>query len=158
MCLPKSLGGLNFREVEGFNQALVAKQVWRLLINPLSLAARFMKSIYYRDGDILSAVQGNNSSYLWRSLLWGRDLLSKGIRFKVGNGENVSMFSNPWLPKEIHFKPDCINEEMARAKVSFFISPSGGWNLDLLRRAVREEDLEIIKRIPINLAREDKYM
>lgn len=57
-CLPKSLGDLNFRDVEGFNQTLIAKQVWRILINLESLVSRFLKGIYFSDTDILSAGLG----------------------------------------------------------------------------------------------------
>lgn len=56
--MPKSLRGLNFRNVEGFNQALIAKQVWRILVNPESLVACFLKSIYFKNKGILEAELG----------------------------------------------------------------------------------------------------
>lgn len=125
LCLPKCLGGMNFRDLRGFNQALIAKQVWRLLIHPNSLAARFLASKYYWNDNILDANLGRKPSFLWRSLLWGRELLNLGLRFRVGNGRNISMFSDPWIPKESLFKPRCINESVAQEKVSFFITVSG---------------------------------
>lgn len=158
LCLPKSLGGLNFRDLEGFNKALVAKQVWRLMAFPNSLVARFIKSLYFRNCSILEAEEGKSSSYIWKSLIWGRDLLRKGLRFRLGNGEKIAMFDDPWIPKENTFKPICINRNFWNEKVVDFISPSGDWNIMKLEQAVLSCDVEEIRKIPINKNLEDRMI
>lgn len=151
----KRLEGLNFRDVEGFNQALVAKQVWRILTKPDSLVSRFMKSIYFRNSNILDAELEKKRSYLWRSLLWGRELLARGIRYRIGNGLSTSMFKDPWIPKVSTFKPICIRREAYEDSVADYINPNGEWNLLKLSENVHEDDIKI-KRIPINKELSDK--
>ena len=40
LCQPKERGGMGFRDLKGFNKALLTKQGWRLQKNPQSLFAR----------------------------------------------------------------------------------------------------------------------
>lgn len=158
LCLPKSLGGLNFRDIEGFNKALIAKQVWRILTNPDSLVAKFLKSLYFKDSNILNADIGKHPSYLWKSLMWGRELICKGLRYRIGNGVDTYMFRDPWIPKELTFKPICIDNNMLDSKVADFITPSGGWDIDKLSTSVINFDIDTIRAIPINTRLKDRLI
>ncbi|KAL5580569.1 hypothetical protein UlMin_013011 [Ulmus minor] len=71
LCKPKSLGGMGFRDLSVFNQAMIGKQVWRLVTRPSSLAARVLKAKYYPNSSIWEADANNSSSYTWKSILWG---------------------------------------------------------------------------------------
>ncbi|KAH9748716.1 reverse transcriptase domain-containing protein [Citrus sinensis] len=80
MCHAKIRGGLGFRDFSSFNHALLAKQGWRLLHNPDSLMAKILKAKYFSHCGFMEAKLGSKPSFVWRSIIWGRELLKEGLR------------------------------------------------------------------------------
>ncbi|KAK3222494.1 hypothetical protein Dsin_009519, partial [Dipteronia sinensis] len=59
----------------------------RILKKPDSLAARILKSCYFKECNFLEAKKKSSASYVWNSILWGRGLLEEGVRWRVGDGK-----------------------------------------------------------------------
>ncbi|KAK9921713.1 hypothetical protein M0R45_030213 [Rubus argutus] len=149
LCMTKGEGGLGFRDLILFNQALVAKQGWRLLKWPNSLVARMLMAKYYPNGDFLGAVGNLNDSFVWKSFLWGRELLLKGVRWRVSNGENIKVFKDPWVPGIDGFKLNWKVGVDINIKVSDLLSGSGGWNIDMLNQVGTVQEQNAILDIPL---------
>ena len=79
------------------NYALLAKQAWRLLSNPTSLAAKVYKARYYLDSTFLDAKLKANPSYVWRSIMGVQNLIHTGTKWRIGTGEKVRIWQDPWL-------------------------------------------------------------
>ncbi|XP_010472440.1 PREDICTED: uncharacterized protein LOC104752070 [Camelina sativa] len=97
LCKSKSEGGLGFKDLGDFNQALLAKQAWRILNNPDSLVTRFYKSRYFRKTSIIECGAGSRPSYAWRSILHGRDLLKAGLMKSIGDGCDTLVWRDKWI-------------------------------------------------------------
>jgi hypothetical protein len=133
LCVSKMAGGLDFRDLSIFNKSLLAKQCWRLLCNPLSLAARVLKQCYFPDSSLLQADCKSSSSFLWKSFVWGRELIAAGSRWRIGSGASVLIYQDRWIPRPSTFKvisPPLLGEA---ATVQMLKNPSGSWNSELIR-------------------------
>ncbi|XP_019093256.1 PREDICTED: uncharacterized protein LOC109129458 [Camelina sativa] len=97
LCCSKQMGGLGLRNVDDFNTALLAKQLWRLIEAPDSLFARVFKSSYYRNSNHLEPIRSYSSSYGWRSIISARSLVNKGLIKRVGSGDTISIWTDPWV-------------------------------------------------------------
>jgi hypothetical protein len=81
--MPKCAGGMGFRDMKMFNQALLARHDWRLLQFPESLCARTLKAKYYPRGDLVDTVFPRKASPTWRSIDHGLALLKKGVIWRI---------------------------------------------------------------------------
>lgn len=88
----KQCGGLGFRDIKLFNQALLARQAWRLIEFPESLCARVLKAKYYPHGSLIDTVFGCNVSASWRGIMHGLELLKQGLIWRIGNGNSVRIW------------------------------------------------------------------
>ncbi|KAF4391613.1 hypothetical protein G4B88_030764 [Cannabis sativa] len=67
-----------------------------MLTMPDSLVAR--KAKYFHHNSFLSTFKGHCASFTRQSLLWGRDLLKRGLLWKVGNDKSISTLHSYWIP------------------------------------------------------------
>jgi hypothetical protein len=92
---------LGLIDLHSFNVAMLAKQGWRLIQTPDSLCARILKAKYFPNSNILEAKAKERCSYTWRSIILGAETWKHGIIWRVGNGQQINIWSDPWLPREI---------------------------------------------------------
>lgn len=149
MCRPKCFGGMGFKNLGFFNQSLLAKQCWRIVNDPSSLLAVVIKGRYFPREDFFSASIGSNPSFIWRSLLWGRELLRKGLRWKVGNGSSIPIYGTNWLPRDSNMKICSYRAWPGLNFVSDLMTASGQWNENLLHHIFSWEEASLISEIPV---------
>lgn len=147
--LSKKEGGLGIRDMLAFNKALLAKQAWRLITKPSSLLARVYKAKYYRKTSFMEARSYQSSSYAWRSIIQTQPLIKKGMKWIVGDGQQIRVWKDNWLPdkenvasknsQHIHH-PDLIVKDL-------FLSGTTIWDLNKIRSIIHEDDVSRILKI-----------
>ncbi|KAG7551546.1 Reverse transcriptase zinc-binding domain [Arabidopsis thaliana x Arabidopsis arenosa] len=159
ICKSKAQGGLGFRDIGRFNQALLAKQAWRLLDVPNSLLARVFKARYFPQKTFLEATAGYRPSYAWRSIIFGKELLERGLMKAIGNGQTTNIWIDKWIFDGIPRRP--MNKESLMdisLKVSSLITVHGDWNSQLLNEFFPPCDVIKIRSFPPEPSLEDRYI
>jgi hypothetical protein len=151
LCYPKREGGMGFRDIHSFNLAMLAKQVWRLIQEPDSLCAKVLRAKYYSHGDILKAGPKLGSSFTWQSVVAGLATFKRGYVWRVGNGEKINIWLDPWIPNSPNKKVISRREGSNITKVCDLISPiTGGWNEEMLSDLFNTVDKNRIMQIPLH--------
>lgn len=160
LTLPKSIDGLGIRDIECFNQALLAKIAWRLLQEPEFLLAQTLRGKYFASSPFLECISPKSASHGWRGILWGRDLLVKGLGWSVGNGTSINIWTDPWLSPVTPLRPigppTNANQDLC---VADLISPqTNAWNIQAIRQHLPQYEELILQIIPSSLNKPDELM
>ena len=149
------VGGMGFRDLVMFNDSLLAKQAWRLLHNKTSLFYKVFNARFFPNMEALDTRMG---SYAWKSILIGRDVIQRGSRWRVGNGEKINIWQHRWLPRKHPPQlPTCPIDDFEHSRVSCLIDPNTRqWQIDIVDGLFVEADAEITKKILLSqLATDD---
>lgn len=123
LCVSKFKGGLGFRDLETFNQALLAKQGWRILSKTDSMLALALKRKYFFDCNFYDASARNQDSFILKSLFGG----SNFSRWRVGNGEQILISRDKWLLTPSSFTTMFPFRGEAGRSVASLVSLDGEW-------------------------------
>ena len=117
--IPKSKGGIGFKDFKAFYLVLLAKQGWQIQQNPNSITHKILKAKYFVGSNFMEANLGRRPSYVWRRLLAAREVIERGSRWIVGNGKKVKIWRDRWIPTPYTFKvvsPRSQTKEMDRVE------------------------------------------
>lgn len=142
LTLPKSSGGLDFRDIQAFNQALLAKIAWRLLTKPECLLSRILGGKYCNNSHFLKVEAAISYSHGWKGILLDRDLLVQHLGRVIGDGETTCVWKDSWINPEKNLRP----------QGPVFLQDQDLLVSDLLSRETKEWNLARVKNLLPELA------
>ena len=146
----KSYGGMGFKDLRLFNQALLARQAWRLMEYPDSLCARLLKARYYPKGCLVDTSFCSNASSTWQSILHGLELLKQCVIWRIGDGRKVRIWRDPWIPRELSLRVTTTKGRQRSKWVAELLDANGRqWDFNKLIAMFNPADADAIARIKI---------
>lgn len=151
----KNKGKLVYRELDYFNLALIAKQGWKLLQQLETLATKVFREKYYPGGLCMESNLGRRPSYAWRSIWNAKQLLQKGLIWKVGNGAQIRIWGDKWI-NSTHTHTHMIQAPIQildrEAQVNEIINQEANWwNVPLIKSIFPTDVAEQICSMAISL-------
>ena len=135
-----------------FNEVMLTKLAWRLLHVDNSLFYRVFKSRFFPRGTIFEAKDSSSASYAWKSILKGRDVISKGAIWRVGDGKQIRIWGDNWLPSRNAAKittPIMLGQE--NSSVEVLINPiTISWRSDIIDHVFGAAEADVIKSISLS--------
>ncbi|KAL8114917.1 hypothetical protein AgCh_021665 [Apium graveolens] len=159
MCMSKNNGGLGFRDIHGFNLALLGKQCWNMVNRPYALVSRVLKARYYPTCHFLQAGRIGGASYTWSGIWQAKEDIKKDLRWVLGDGKSIQIAKDRWLRAKEDFCVDgtMLNNQTEQLKVcDFFRENEKTWDEHKIRINFSSDDADAIlnTRIPQGYTRD----
>ncbi|KAH9802376.1 putative reverse transcriptase/RNA-dependent DNA polymerase [Citrus sinensis] len=111
--------------------------------------ARVLKAKYFKHVDLMEAKLRSNPSFMWRSILWDRQILKKGLRWRISTGNRVYIYKSNWLRRPETFKPFSPQTIDQYVMVSDLIDEEQNLKEREIKQHFMEEDADSILKIPL---------
>ncbi|KAL9831121.1 putative ribonuclease H domain, reverse transcriptase zinc-binding domain-containing protein [Arabidopsis thaliana] len=159
MAKTKKEGGLGFKDITNFNDALLAKVSWRILTSPCCLLARILLGKYCRSSSFLDCTVASYSSHGWRSICMGRDLIKSNLDKVIGSGSDTLFWNEPWISLSSPTTPMGPSPELfSGMTVDHLICPVlKTWDREKIRSILPSYEKDILSLRPSNLGARERY-
>lgn len=111
------------------------------------LASKVLHAKYYRNSSFFNARVGSNPSFVWRSILRGRQVIKKLVRWRIGNASNILVYKHSWLPRPYTLKPISPPTLPMETIMPELIDEENQWDVAKLNQHFIYEDTEVILKI-----------
>jgi len=128
---------------------MFAKQIWRMHTHPHSLLVKCYKAKYFPNCDVLKAPIGYSPSYAWMSMQSSTWILNKGCCWRIGDGTQININTDNWLPHNNGFKPIYYNPNGPPLVKDLLIDIPYDWNHNLIQEHFLLMDSLQILQLPI---------
>ncbi|XP_071909589.1 uncharacterized protein [Coffea arabica] len=153
----KGKGGIGFRDLEAFNTALLAKQIWRFITAPNLLVSRVMKAKYMKD-QWQEKKPPSSSSWAWKSIHSARHLLLNGLWKRIGDGSTVEIWKDKWITGNPNGKPASTKPANCKIQKVSDLILEGKWDKLKLQLVFNQEEAKLIANIPLSIFRRKDRM
>ncbi|KAL0406523.1 UNVERIFIED_CONTAM: putative mitochondrial protein [Sesamum latifolium] len=150
VCRSKGGRGLGFKHLKAFNQAMLAKQLWRVLTRPECLLSQVLKQRYFPNSDLLQQKSVHMHPTLV-SMFETRGLIIAGSRWSVGDGLTVRVLEDWWLlrPRSFRIMTSFIGWRRNATVRSIMTEDGVVWDANLVRALFPQEEADCILAVPI---------
>ena len=152
LCKPKEARRDGFQGFVPVQRCLLAKQTWRLLHDKSTLFYWIFKTRFFPNCSIMEATCPSSTSYAWKSIIKGRDVIKRGASLRIGDGKSVHIWDR-WLPQKdssLVLSPEV--DGLAEAKVQSLIDEDRRcWKTDLIDESLLDFEATMVKSIPLCL-------
>ncbi|XP_026416325.1 uncharacterized protein LOC113311739 [Papaver somniferum] len=106
---------------------------------------------YFRHTSFWEASKPSRASWSWRSILQGKEIIKAGLKWDIGNGEQVDLWRDVWCSdKPMLQLIDIVDTTYPPMKVSALIDPdTHAWNISSIEHVVPAQLLDQIRAIPL---------
>ena len=120
--------------------------------SPTSIVSRVLKAKYFPSCDFMDAHLRANPSYTWNNIIAGREILREGLVWRVGDGEEVNIGKQKWIPEVQGFQLWDQQIVLANLQLVFQLinTDKRSWNEDLINENFSNNDTQAIMRIPLS--------
>ncbi|GJW20732.1 RNA-directed DNA polymerase, eukaryota, reverse transcriptase zinc-binding domain protein [Tanacetum coccineum] len=115
ICTPKSQGGLGIKRLGPWNEALLCKHLWNVIVKKESLWVKWINTVKLKDRSIWEIDIKDSDSGTWKAMLNLRSNIRESVWKKLGDGRSNNIWFDKWcnegpLSEIIPLRRRCIND------------------------------------------------
>ncbi|XP_026384142.1 uncharacterized protein LOC113279683 [Papaver somniferum] len=142
--------------------SVLSSMAWQLLHNQDALWAKLLKGKHFPHHDLrfFPPPVNLNSSWIWQSISIGLEIVLKNVKWQVGNGAHINIWTSNWIPSLNSALQDWgdLNISNYQLVSDLIDTDTEQWNVSLLHLLFTADQVNSILTIPIQLDQEDKLI